>query len=831
MEQKPLSTIVRIEDPPSKTRSERQYGGPQSGLPPPFIVGSELAPYLIVGMDFGANYCRVSTFANGAPQHLKPHEYRAMVEDALGIPTSENQLVHSIKHALAGDYIAKKGEQFFSCEDIASSFLSGIKSRVEQAASRLMAKAVFSVPSCFTHAQRQTLIQAAAKAEIVVLGLINECTAAALDVCFRENLNNGKYLVLSIGSYTLDAAVIDVQNRLIEVKAIRCAPHLSGRAATLAMVDGLRLELGRGDPDTLHVRLDRIKPLLERVGTASVKVDHETVVITRTQASRWLHSFAEQTEQLLKNLLADALTNPDEIAGVILSGRAAKLWLVPEIVSVVLDTSKKYGNGKVWTADVSSGAATFAALLVRQAKEWVVWDAIANPVLVAQGSHIREVISVNSPLPINGHAILIPDEHGMTYATILQRITDSNDEIVQVANVKIVEQIQSNDPSANVDLQVHATADGRLIFTARHTLLDVNLTVEVTESVREHPVIEFFEPTASIKNQKTEAVPGTVQDCQEAEVIPDTVQDCQKTEAVPDTVQDRQTTEAVPDAVYDCQKTEAIPDTVHDCGIYLDDNDGLWFVRAVRDGTIAAQAGILVFDELLSVNGVDTFELGKTTPDSLQGDFGAEKVLTLSRAGEKYSVRVQCTVPSGKRQLIQLELDVAEATIAGDPFKLVQALLDYGNACADERSAELYDEARSALSRAVVISRKELKTSNLLRIQALCDQSSLHAKRSLCDMLQRQTILASMRFGLDEMLILIKADKSVPLGATTLLYDLATKIKELHGYYCVQPTVEELFERSKLIAANHRRQLPDYFIQNFRDLIGSSTKGQPSQAD
>ncbi len=61
-ERKQTLTIEQNETPPLKGEPERQLGGPQSGFPPPFVIGQELAPYLIVGIN--SMYDQINNLCN-----------------------------------------------------------------------------------------------------------------------------------------------------------------------------------------------------------------------------------------------------------------------------------------------------------------------------------------------------------------------------------------------------------------------------------------------------------------------------------------------------------------------------------------------------------------------------------------------------------------------------------------------------------------------------------------------------------------------------------------------------------------------------------------------
>jgi S1-C subfamily serine protease len=69
--------------------------------------------------------------------------------------------------------------------------------------------------------------------------------------------------------------------------------------------------------------------------------------------------------------------------------------------------------------------------------------------------------------------------------------------------------------------------------------------------------------------------------------------------------------------------------------------DGRVFVREVPAGLAAANAGLEVDDEILTIDGVDVRPISKEeVSKKLRGDVGTTVVLTVSRAGQKREVKV-----------------------------------------------------------------------------------------------------------------------------------------------------------------------------------------------
>lgn len=474
-----------------KVEPEYQHGGPQSGIPPAFIVGSGLAPYLIVGTDFGTNFCRLCTFADGKIYSLQPYVYSAFVEDLFKIPPDDAKLVHSVKTCIAEDYHVHYENSDHSAVDLAEKLFGAIKKTVEASTEKLLAKTVISVPACFNHRQREAVKLGAQTAGLEVLGLINDPTAAALHACYNESLKNGRYLVISCGSYSLEASVIEVAHKLIETKVVRGSKALSSQAATLAIADWIQEKFDVPVVDAV-VLAEKLKKDLDFSAQPKLQIGDEFATIDRAEIRDALRNYNDGLYSFLDQLFETGATETDKIAGVILTGGGVTFWLIQEMLQ------RRFPNVRRINGNVSAGAALYAALLSRQTKDWVVWDALANPVFVERGKALVETIAANSPQPINGHVSLPVGKLGKINCIIHQAVVDSEDRLQPVAWVAISEKLEpAKKKDLIVDLATTVTADGMLSFSARHKVLDINLSVEVLpfpEQVNEVVDLRMYEP-------------------------------------------------------------------------------------------------------------------------------------------------------------------------------------------------------------------------------------------------------------------------------------------------------------------------------------------------
>src|SRR5439155_12401229 len=127
------------------------------------------------------------------------------------------------------------GKKNFRLSEVAAKILNKIRGVAQDYFQEKVGRAVVTVPAYFTDRQRQTVKDAGKLIDLEVVRIINEPTAAALAYGAGKNLHE-TVIIYDLGGGTFDVSIIEIRDRVFEVKATGGDIFLGGLDFDNAMI-------------------------------------------------------------------------------------------------------------------------------------------------------------------------------------------------------------------------------------------------------------------------------------------------------------------------------------------------------------------------------------------------------------------------------------------------------------------------------------------------------------------------------------------------------------------------------------------------------------------
>lgn len=202
-----------------------------------------LATHLVMGIDLGTSNSAVSLWLDGKSVLIPNLQGNVLTPSVVGLDDAGQiivgQAAHerlqshpnitkaSFKRYMGTDATITLGKLVFRAEEVSALLLRQLKDDVEAWLGYVVKDAVITVPAYFNDVQRRAVKTAGQLAELNVVRLLNEPTAASLAFGLLENKEH-KYLTFDLGGGTFDVSIIDMFEGVIEVCASSGDVRLGG---------------------------------------------------------------------------------------------------------------------------------------------------------------------------------------------------------------------------------------------------------------------------------------------------------------------------------------------------------------------------------------------------------------------------------------------------------------------------------------------------------------------------------------------------------------------------------------------------------------------------
>ncbi|CAM80168.1 Fe-S protein assembly chaperone HscA [Orientia tsutsugamushi] len=301
----------------------------------------------------------------------------------------------------------KIADKTISPIEISAKIINQLKLQAEQYFNQKIKKAVISVPAHFDDAARNSIKQAAKIADLDVLRLISEPTAAAYSYGLDKG-SNGVYLVYDFGGGTFDVSLLKIKNKIFQVIATGGDNQLGGNDIDYLIRDYLcnKLTLNQDHLSTEflvliteHCKIAKEHLTNNKFFNQTIKYNGQNLklYITRTEFEQVISHIISKTIHITNQVIQESKIS-EQLKGIILVGGSSNIPLIKKLlkqtfkVQILSDLNPE--------TVVATGAALQAENLTSSNQHLLIDVVPLSLGLEVMGGITEILIPRNSPIPI-----------------------------------------------------------------------------------------------------------------------------------------------------------------------------------------------------------------------------------------------------------------------------------------------------------------------------------------------------------------------------------------------------------------------------------------------
>jgi molecular chaperone DnaK (HSP70) len=241
------------------------------------------------------------------------------------------------------DFKGKK-ENLFP-EQISALLLGYLKSITEQIVNKIEG-CVITVPAHFNNIEREATLFAAEMADLNVLQLLNEPSAAAISYGHANGIKTGFILVFDFGGGTLDVSIVHKQNEKYDVVGYAGDQILGGRDIDNAILDycikqfQTMYSIEHNNAKKRAILLEKCesaKIILSEVKRNQTEIfdwnENDSIILTKNKLEEICQPFFVRSMGILETFLNKVKMEKNQIDVIVMTGGSSRIPLIQKMVT------------------------------------------------------------------------------------------------------------------------------------------------------------------------------------------------------------------------------------------------------------------------------------------------------------------------------------------------------------------------------------------------------------------------------------------------------------------------------------------------------------------